>query len=194
MTTLLYSENQYKSQQQRFCSLRWLGLSRIANTSFFSQHRPLDTLESTALTTPNTLKQVFEAKHLSIADSILRSRCCPLQRGFTVQYSDAYLRSPHDSRPNSFWHYFIGNKPLTSFAKKCIPNFKGVLNQPLVIRYLRKLYGTRPTRVWFSQDLLGRDSQKTIQAFSSIPIQMEQRCSMQNEDTTTYLKLLLVTY
>ena len=101
MTTLLYSENQYKSQQQRFCSLRWLGFSRIANTSFFSQHRPLDTLESTALTTPNTLKQVFEAKHFSIADSILRSRCCPLQRGFTVQYSDAYLRSPHDSRPNS---------------------------------------------------------------------------------------------
>ena len=53
----------------------------------------------------------------------------------------------------------IQNRTLVTVVT---PNVKGVLDQSLIIRYSRKRNGTRSDKVWFGQDLLGRDSQKTI--------------------------------
>ena len=56
----------------------------------------------------------------------------------------------HTLDPNN-----IQNRTLVTVV---IPNVKGVLDQSLIIRYLRKRNGTRSDKVWFGQDLLGRDS------------------------------------
>ena len=107
-----------------------------------------------------------------------------------LQYSDAYQGPSQHSRPNSLQNQSTTRQPLTSVTKKSIPNAHGVLDQPQLIRFSRIRYRTRSNRIWFGQEgTRGRPYRPCHQASYKWKEEV-----LQNQDTTSYLKLLLLIY
>ena len=55
-----------------------------------------------------------------------------------LYYSDACVSSPHNIQDRTLCDT-SHNQSLTSVTKKSIPNVKGILDQPLVIRYSKNV-------------------------------------------------------
>ena len=116
-----------------------------------------------------------------------------------LQYSDAYLGSPQHSRLNSLQHQSTANQPLTSATKKSIPNVHRVIDQSLVKKSimqekLKKLWNEVKQSLVLVFKCWEGTHRRPIQVLSSSSPDQKRRSCVQDSNTISHLKLLLLTY
>ena len=91
-----------------------------------------------------------------------------------LYYSDACVYSPYNIQDRTLCDT-SHNQSLTSVTKKSIPNGKGILDQPLVIRYSKKRYGKRSSSVWLGQFYCEGTHRRPYRPCHQVPCKMEHR-------------------